>query len=104
MFTLVYTSDGEVCRHALTPGDTVVGRAAVCDLAIDDPSISRRHARFRIHGDHCVVNDLGGRNGTFLDGEQISEAEVDGGATVVLGRFQALSQPIVGCVRSTCNS
>ena len=87
MFTLVYTRDGEVCRHALTPGDTVVGRAAVCDLAIDDPSISRRHARFRIHGDHCVVTDLGGRNGTFLDGEQISEAEVDGGATVVLGRF-----------------
>ena len=87
MFTLVYTRDGETCRHALTPGDTVVGRAAVCDLAIDDPSISRRHARFRIHGDHCVVTDLGGRNGTFLDGEQISEAEVDGGATVVLGRF-----------------
>ena len=87
MFTLVYTRDGEVCRHALTPGDTVVGRAAVCDLAIDDPSISRRHARFRIHGDHCVVTDLGGRNGTFLDGEQISEAEVGGGATVVLGRF-----------------
>ena len=87
MFTLVYTRDGEVCRHALTPGDTVVGRAAVCDLAIDDPSISRRHARFRIHGDHCVVTDLGGRNGTFLDGEQISEAEVGGGTTVVLGRF-----------------
>ena len=87
MFTLVYTRDGEVCRHALTPGDSVVGRAAVCDLAIDDPSISRRHARFRIHGDHCVVTDLGGRNGTFLEGEQISEAEVDGGATVVLGRF-----------------
>ena len=87
MFTLVYTRDGEVCRHALTPGDTVVGRAAVCDLAIDDPSISRRHARFRIHGDHCVVTDLGGRNGTFLDGDQISEAEVNGGATVVLGRF-----------------
>ena len=87
MFTLVYTRDGEICRHALTPGDTVVGRAAVCDLAIDDPSISRRHARFRIHGDHCVVTDLGGRNGTFLDGDQISEAEVNGGATVVLGRF-----------------
>jgi hypothetical protein len=88
MFTLVYTSDGETCRHTLSAGDTVVGRAAVCDLAIDDPSVSRRHARLRIHGDHCVVTDLGGRNGTFLDGEQITEAEVVDGSTIVLGRFQ----------------
>lgn len=87
MFTLVYTRDGEVRRHALSAGDTVVGRAAVCDLAIDDPSISRRHARFRIHGNHCVVTDLGGRNGTFIDGELVSEAEVRAGSTVVLGRF-----------------
>jgi adenylate cyclase len=87
MFTLIFTRDGQTCRHALTPGDTVVGRSAICDLSIDDPSISRRHARFRIHGDHCVVTDLGGRNGTFLNGEQISEAEVGDGATVVLGRF-----------------
>ena len=87
MFTLVYTTDGETCRHPLSAGDTVVGRAAVCDLAIDDPSISRRHARFRIHGDHCVVTDLGGRNGTFVDGEQVSEAEVGDGAAIVLGRF-----------------
>jgi hypothetical protein len=88
MFTLVYTSDGETCRHTLSAGDTVVGRAPVCDLAIDDPSISRRHARFRIHGDHCVVTDLGGRNGTFVDGQQVSEAEVVDGSAVVLGRFQ----------------
>jgi adenylate cyclase len=87
MYLLLYTRDGRTCRHMLTPGDTVVGRAAVCDLTIDDPSISRRHVRFRIHGDHCVLTDLGGRNGTFVNGEQVSECEVDHGDTVVLGRF-----------------
>ena len=87
MYILSYTRDGQTVRHLLTPGDTIVGRAAVCDLAIDDPSISRRHVRFRIHGDHCVVTDLGGRNGTFLNGEQVIEAQVNSGDAIVLGRF-----------------
>ena len=87
MFTLLYTRDHQTCRHPLRPGDTVVGRAPICDLAIDDPSISRRHVRFRVHGDHCVLTDLGGRNGTFLNGEQVTEAEVRAGDAVVLGRF-----------------
>lgn len=87
MFILLYTRDGLTCRHQLRPGDTVIGRAPICDLTIDDPSISRRHVRLRVHGEHCVLTDLGGRNGTFLNGEQVTEAEVRGGDTVVLGRF-----------------
>ena len=87
MFILLYTRDGHTSRHPLRPGDTVVGRAPVCDLPIDDPSISRRHVRFRVHGDHCVLTDLGGRNGTFLNGEQVTEAEVKAGDAIVLGRF-----------------
>ena len=87
MLTLLYTRDGQICRHELTPGDTIVGRASICDLTIEDPSISRRHARFRIHGDRCVLTDLGGRNGTFLNGEQVTEAQVRPGDAIVLGRF-----------------
>ncbi len=86
MFHLVFTRDGHTVRHPLTPGDTVVGRTTVCDLVIDDPSVSRRHARFRVHGDHCVIADLGGRNGTFVNGQPITEVEVSDGDTVVLGR------------------
>jgi adenylate cyclase len=87
MFILLYSRDGRTSRHALRPGDTVVGRAPICDLPIDDPSISRRHVRFRVHGDHCVITDLGGRNGTFVNGEQVTEAEVKAGDAIVLGRF-----------------
>lgn len=43
--------------------------------------------RFRVHGDHCLLTDLGGRNGTFLNGEQVTEAEVKPGDALVLGRF-----------------
>lgn len=86
MFTLLYARDGIMSRHQLAPGDTVVGRAPVCDLTIDDPSISRRHVRFRVHGAHCRLADMGGRNGTFVNGEAVTEAELHDGDTVVLGR------------------
>lgn len=64
-----------------------MGRAAACDLPIDDTSISRRHARFRVHGDRCRVLDLGGRNGTFVNGELVTELELSDGDLVVLGRL-----------------
>ena len=92
MFALVYTIDGRSERHLLTTGDTTVGRSPGCDLVINDPSISRRHARFRVHGDHCLLSDLQGRNGTFLNGELIAEAEVKAGDTVTLGRFPIVLQ------------
>jgi adenylate cyclase len=88
MFTLAYTLDGRQYRHPLPVGDTVVGRAPVCDLAIDDPSISRRHAQIRVLGEHCHLADLGGRNGTFVNGVAVTEAEVAEGDSIILGRFQ----------------
>ena len=38
MFTLLYTRDGQVRRHELTPGDTIVGRASICDCASRIPA------------------------------------------------------------------
>jgi hypothetical protein len=87
MFILLYTRDGRTRRHELMPGETVVGRAPVCDVSIDDPSISRRHIQLRVHGGQCHLTDLGGRNGTFLNGEEVTESEVHAGDTIVLGRF-----------------
>lgn len=95
MFSLVYTRDGAMRRHPLSPGDTVVGRAPVCDLPIDDPSISRRHARFRLHGERCRLTDLGGRNGTFVNGEPVTEADLHHGDSVVLGRFALRLERVV---------
>lgn len=87
LFTLVYTVSGAPVRQPLAPGDTIIGRAASCDLPIDDPSISRRHARIRVHGDRCRLTDLGGRNGTFVNGQLVAEQELSDGDTLVLGRF-----------------
>jgi pSer/pThr/pTyr-binding forkhead associated (FHA) protein len=48
-----------------------VGRAADADLVLADELVSRRHARVSQQGAGAVAEDLGSRNGTFVNGNQI---------------------------------
>jgi len=52
-------------------GPLTVGRAADADLVLADELVSRRHARVSQSGAGAVVEDLGSRNGTFVNGNQI---------------------------------
>lgn len=59
------------------PGDAlVIGRSSVCDLALEDRFLSRRHARLFRSGDRFLVEDLGSRNGTLLNGRRIAQATI----------------------------
>jgi DNA segregation ATPase FtsK/SpoIIIE, S-DNA-T family len=64
----------------LLPGQTVVvGRAASCQLVLDDPDVSRRHAQLVVGPRQVTVADLGSRNGVLLDGHAVmGAADVDG--------------------------
>lgn len=52
-------------------GVFTIGRAPECDLAIDDVSISRRHARIVAADGALQLVDLGSRNGTAVNGDRI---------------------------------
>jgi FHA domain len=56
----------------LPQGDTLVGRSANCQVTLDDPLVSREHARIRIDGASASVEDLGSRNGVQLGGQAIT--------------------------------
>jgi hypothetical protein len=58
----------------LPQGDTLVGRSANCQVTLDDPLVSREHARIRIQGGTAVVEDLGSRNGVLVGGQPITRA------------------------------
>lgn len=64
-------SAGAACfvPRVLDRARALVGRHADCDLATDDARMSRHHAEVRFDGEAWRVQDLGSRNGTFLDGE-----------------------------------
>src|SRR3954463_6857632 len=55
----------------LPQGETLVGRSANCQVTLDDPLVSREHARIRIQGSGAVVEDLGSRNGVQVGGKPI---------------------------------
>jgi DNA-binding CsgD family transcriptional regulator len=55
---------------AITAAVCVVGRGDDVHLQLDDPSISRRHAQLRVCGE-LIVEDLGSRNGTLVNGQRI---------------------------------
>jgi len=55
----------------LPNGDFVVGRGPECQLAVDDPLVSRKHAVFRVTGNAVIAQDLGSRNGVLVNGSRI---------------------------------
>jgi len=65
----------------------LVGRGRECDLVIDDPMVSRRHAEVRKMPDgRIVITDLGSSNGTFVDGHRISKpVPLSTGSRVMVG-------------------
>ena len=58
-------------RLPLQPGDNILGRDEA-DIQIDSPTVSRRHARIRISATEAVLEDLGSKNGTFVNSERVS--------------------------------
>jgi hypothetical protein len=53
--------------------ELTVGRLPSCELVINDPSVSKEHARLRWNGraDNCTVVDLGSMNGTQINGHPL---------------------------------
>jgi hypothetical protein len=78
---------GFVPAHSLELrlGTVRVGRNPENDFQIDHPSISSSHCEIYYGDDRVVVRDLGSTNGTFIDGNPISEAELIPGQVLAMG-------------------
>jgi pSer/pThr/pTyr-binding forkhead associated (FHA) protein len=64
----------------------LVGRAPSADVRIDDPRVSRLHARIEMRDDGVYVEDLGSRNGTLVDGAPVvSSRQLANGDEITIG-------------------
>ncbi len=54
----------------------VLGRHPECDIVLEAPAVSRQHARIRLHEGRYFLEDLGSRNGTYLNGKLLTQAQV----------------------------
>lgn len=71
----------------LPEGHHDVGRLGECWLVLDDDLVSRTHARFHIGADSTELEDLGSRNGTFINGDRlIGRRALQDGDRIRIGR------------------
>ncbi len=59
----------------IQPPSRTIGRSSVSDIVIDEPSISRQHARITLTDAGLLIEDLGSSNGTFVNGQRISKVQ-----------------------------
>jgi serine phosphatase RsbU (regulator of sigma subunit) len=69
----VEPADGPPFQRLFDADSMVIGRASSSDLALADPFLSRHHARLFRRGDDVMIEDLGSRNGTELNGTPVLE-------------------------------
>jgi len=72
----------------LLEGENVIGRDDGVAVRIDAPGVSRRHARLLVQRDQATLEDLGSKNGTWLEDERLSvPTPLPDGAVFRLGRL-----------------
>lgn len=69
----------------ITVACTTIGRHAECDIVINDPTVSRRHATLHQHGTRYTLTDLGSFNGTYVNWQLVDAAELSDGDEVWIG-------------------
>jgi DNA-binding response OmpR family regulator len=70
---LLIWKEGDLIRDQwiLSEPEITIGRAADCRISIPVRWISRQHARLRREGEHFLVEDVGSKNGLFVNGQRV---------------------------------
>jgi pSer/pThr/pTyr-binding forkhead associated (FHA) protein len=83
---VVIHAEGAKPRTVAVSGNMVMGRAAECELALDDTFVSQQHARLFAKNGSWFVEDLGSTNGTFVNDQRLAApAMVQPGDRIRLG-------------------
>jgi DNA-binding winged helix-turn-helix (wHTH) protein len=71
----------------LVDGESLIGRGEDCLIRLDSRNVSRHHARLVVSGDRVAVEDLGSKNGTWLNGRRIEGThELEDGDELAIGQ------------------
>src|SRR3989442_6302812 len=89
MAKLVVLSAGMTGRtHELKVDKTTIGRVEDNTFQIAEPSVSSHHCEILMRGVDVVVKDLNSTNGTFINGEKVSETVLKPGQVLRLGQIE----------------
>jgi pSer/pThr/pTyr-binding forkhead associated (FHA) protein len=89
MAKLVLLSAGMTGRtHDLKADKTTIGRVEDNTFQIAEPSVSSHHCEVLLQGGEVIVKDLNSTNGTFINGEKITESAIKPGQILRLGQVE----------------
>jgi pSer/pThr/pTyr-binding forkhead associated (FHA) protein len=95
---VVTTPPGQVHMYPVTRDQLTIGRSGASDIALNDPGVSRHHARLHRTPAGFEVEDLGSTNGTWLRGESITRASLQVGEAIRIAnstlRLQQAASPV----------
>lgn len=96
----VYFPEDSPTTHEFVGNRLTVGRLGDNDVALDEASVSSRHAEIQVQDDSAVLRDLGSTNGTFLGGESVTgEVQLKEGDEIYFGNVRAVfMEPVVAAV------
>ncbi len=88
-------------RHPLTPPGFTIGRGSEADLRINDPGISRLHARINCEEDPqsgmvITIEDLNSTNGIIVNSERVKKTELGDGSRIEIGKTRMLVHSPLG--------
>ena len=63
-------------KYALAGNTVTIGRSHSCDILLDEPTVSRRHATLMLYEDGWAITDNGSVHGTFLNGNRVTGPQV----------------------------
>ena len=86
----IFLPDDSKISHDLQDEKITLGRLADNSLQIDDPSVSSRPAAIELENDLYHLHDLGSTNGTFVNGEQVTDAVLRHGDEIRFGMVEAV--------------
>ena len=69
----------------LLEGVNVIGRAADAAIQIDSPGLSRYHARILVAEESATLEDLGSKNGSYVNGTLVTTRRLSNGDEIRLG-------------------
>jgi pSer/pThr/pTyr-binding forkhead associated (FHA) protein len=89
MVKLVLLSAGMTGRtHELKVDKTTIGRVEDNTFQIAEPSVSSHHCEVLLRGHEVIIRDLNSTNGSFINGEKISESPLKPGQVLRLGQIE----------------
>lgn len=74
--------------YPLTGDQTTVGRHPSNDIVLPLDSISRFHARLDRRGEFFILQDLNSSNGSFVNGEKVTQRAIQDGDQVTFGNVE----------------